>query len=120
MQGVTKRCRLSWTLGGPIVPSYMSPNAGGGGSCGVSANECSWVHGAQINFGDLAPYLTYGIMFQKRGPTELVHHSANKGNLHRPKGAASHKQLIWFGYIAHLSRWGGRGPLYQPCCWIYL
>ncbi len=28
-------------LGWPIVPSCMSPNAGGGGSCGVSANEYS-------------------------------------------------------------------------------
>ncbi len=26
-------------LGWPIAPSYMSPNAGVGGSCGVSANE---------------------------------------------------------------------------------
>jgi hypothetical protein len=39
----------------------MSPNAeeGGGGSVGVSANEYSCAHGAQINFGDLTPYLTY-------------------------------------------------------------
>ncbi len=38
------------------------PNAGGGGTCGASANEYSFVHitwhGAQINFGDLPPYLT--------------------------------------------------------------
>jgi hypothetical protein len=46
--------------GGPIAPSYLSPNAGGGGSFGVSANEyvCTQ-EGAQINFGDLTPYLTY-------------------------------------------------------------
>ncbi len=37
----------------------MSPNAGGGG-CGVSANKYSCAHGAQINFGDPTPYLTYG------------------------------------------------------------
>ncbi len=38
------------------------PNAGrGGGSCGVSANEYSCAQGAQINFGDLTPYLTYGL-----------------------------------------------------------
>ncbi len=37
----------------------MSPNAGmwGGGGCGFSANEYSCAHGAQINFGDLTPYL---------------------------------------------------------------
>jgi hypothetical protein len=33
---------------------------GGGGGCGFSANEYSFAHGAQINFGDLTPYLTYG------------------------------------------------------------
>jgi hypothetical protein len=27
--------------------------------CGVSANEYSCAHGAQINFGDFTPYLTY-------------------------------------------------------------
>ncbi len=45
-----------------IAPSYMNPNAGGGvwGSCGVSANEYSCAHGAQINFGNLTPYLTDG------------------------------------------------------------
>jgi hypothetical protein len=30
-----------------------------GGSCGVLANEYSCAHEAQINFGDLTPYLTY-------------------------------------------------------------
>ena len=38
-------------LGGPVAPSYMSPNAGGW-CCGVSANEYSCAHGALINFGD--------------------------------------------------------------------
>jgi hypothetical protein len=32
-----------------------------GRGCGVSANEYSCAHEAQINFGDLTPYLTYGI-----------------------------------------------------------
>ncbi len=39
----------------------MTPHTGGGGDCGVSANEYSCTHGAQMNFGDLAPYLTYGV-----------------------------------------------------------
>jgi hypothetical protein len=30
----------------------------GGGGCRVSATEYSCAHGAQINFGDLASYLT--------------------------------------------------------------
>jgi hypothetical protein len=50
-------------LGLPIAPSYMSPNAGGwgGGGCGVSANGYNCAHGAQINVGDLTPYLTYAL-----------------------------------------------------------
>ncbi len=36
-QGVTKRCRLFWLTNS----AQMSPNAAGGGSCGVSANEYS-------------------------------------------------------------------------------
>jgi hypothetical protein len=43
---VTKRCCLSWL-----------PNCGGGG--GVAGSHPSSTHGAQINFGDLTPYLTY-------------------------------------------------------------
>jgi hypothetical protein len=31
----------------------------GRGCCGVSANEYSCAHGAQINFGNLTTYLTY-------------------------------------------------------------
>jgi hypothetical protein len=38
----------------------MSQNAEGGlRVAGVSANEYSCAHGAQINSGDLTPYLTY-------------------------------------------------------------
>ncbi len=32
---------MSSILADQIAPSYMSPNVRGGGSCGVSANECS-------------------------------------------------------------------------------
>jgi hypothetical protein len=42
--------------------SYMSPKkCGGRGGCGVSSNEYISAHGAKINFGDLTPYLTYGV-----------------------------------------------------------
>jgi hypothetical protein len=37
----------------------MTPNAKEGGSCGVSAKKYSCVHGAQINFGGVTPYLNY-------------------------------------------------------------
>ncbi len=57
-QGVTERCRLSWLTNSCLV-QYMSPTAGGGGGCGVSANEYSCAHLAQINFEDLTPYLPY-------------------------------------------------------------
>ncbi len=59
MQGVTKRCRLSWLTNSALV---CEPKCGGeGGCCGVSANDYSCAHGAQINFKVLTPYLTYGI-----------------------------------------------------------
>ncbi len=60
-QRVTKRCRLQY-LGWPIyiAPSYKSPNAGGGKVGGLSQwVYCSCAHGAQINFGDLTPSLTF-------------------------------------------------------------
>ncbi len=48
----------------------MSPNAGEGGS-GASANEYSCAHGAQINFGDVTPYLTYGATEQSGGDAKV-------------------------------------------------
>jgi hypothetical protein len=57
------RCRLSWLTNSALV---YEPKCGWAGGCGVSANEysCAAVHnahGAQINFGDIAPYITYEI-----------------------------------------------------------
>jgi hypothetical protein len=52
--GFAKSCRLSWLTNSALV---YEPKCGG--SCGVSANEHSCAHGAQINFGDLTPYSTY-------------------------------------------------------------
>ncbi len=60
-QGVTKRCRLSQLTNSALV---YGPKCGGGGGWGVSANEYSSAHGAQINFGDLTPYLNYGVRVQ--------------------------------------------------------
>jgi hypothetical protein len=40
--------------------------------CGVSANEYSCAHGAQINFGDLTPYLTYPIFYISTVVYQLV------------------------------------------------
>ncbi len=36
-----------------LADQYMYEPRGGGGGCGVSANEYSCANGAQINFGDL-------------------------------------------------------------------
>jgi hypothetical protein len=52
-QGVSKRCRLSWLTNSDLV--YMP-------KCGVRgevAGSQPMSTGAQINFGDLPPYLTY-------------------------------------------------------------
>jgi hypothetical protein len=61
-QGVTKRCRPSLLTNSTLLIRVQMREEGG--SCGVSANEYSCAHhvtyGAQINFGDLPPYLTYG------------------------------------------------------------
>ncbi len=40
----------------------MSTNSGGGGGGRVAGNEDTCAHGAQINFGDLTPYLTYDLI----------------------------------------------------------
>jgi hypothetical protein len=58
-QGVTKRCRLSWLTNSAL---FMSQNVGGEGGVAWSQPMCTAVHhGAQINFGDLTPSLTYGV-----------------------------------------------------------
>jgi hypothetical protein len=53
----------------------MSQNAGGGLVCRVSANEDSCAHGAQINFGDLTPYIASAVDKRKKvpNPNELLH-----------------------------------------------
>jgi hypothetical protein len=56
-RGVTKRCRLSWLANSALI-NELNCGVREGGSCGVSANEYSGAYGAQINFGDLTPYLT--------------------------------------------------------------
>ncbi len=43
---------------------------GGGGGCGVSANEYSCAHGAQINFGDQTPSLPYDIHHEENTKEE--------------------------------------------------
>jgi hypothetical protein len=54
-RGVTKRCRLSSLPNSALL--YEHKRVGRGGySC---------THGAQINFGDLAPYLTYADNIEK-------------------------------------------------------
>ncbi len=54
-EGVTKRCRLSWLTNSTRIGVQIG---GEGESSRVVANEYSYAHGAQINFGDLTPYLT--------------------------------------------------------------
>ncbi len=62
-QGVAKRGRRSLLTKSALVIRVQM--LGGGGGCGVPSQPMStavhitW-HGAQINFGDLTPYLAYG------------------------------------------------------------
>jgi hypothetical protein len=58
--------RLFWLTNSALI---FEPKCGRGG-CGVSANEHSCAHGAQINFRGLTTYLTYvkkcvTLIFQK-------------------------------------------------------
>ncbi len=46
-------------------------------------------------------------------PTELVQHFAYRGKgVHIGASALLNMELIWFGYIAHLSQWGQGGRVY--------
>ncbi len=59
--GVTRRCRLSWLANS--APRIWAQVGGGGGGLVAGSQpmrttvQITW-HGAQINFGDLTPYLT--------------------------------------------------------------
>jgi hypothetical protein len=70
----------------------MSPNTGGGGGvAGVSANEYSCAHGAQINFGDLAPYLTYDSKIRLGGVKSKSGSVGAAALRSRPKAAKNHR-----------------------------
>jgi hypothetical protein len=60
VQGVTKRCRLSWLTSRALVYEPICGGMGEGRGCGVLSSEYSCAHGAQINFGDHTPYLAFG------------------------------------------------------------
>jgi hypothetical protein len=51
-------------FGRPIAPSYMSPNAGGGGVA-ESQPMSTVVPRSPNKLGDLTPYLTYGVKILK-------------------------------------------------------
>jgi hypothetical protein len=58
VQGVTLRCRLSYLTNSALV---FEAKCGGGGVAG-SQPMSTTVPGAQINFEDLTPYLTYAFV----------------------------------------------------------
>jgi hypothetical protein len=58
-QGVTKRCRPSLLTNSALVyESKWGEGMGGAGSQPMSTAGHITRHGAQINFGDLPPYIT--------------------------------------------------------------
>jgi hypothetical protein len=59
---------MSSFLAHPSAPRIAAQRPGGGGRCGVSANEYT---GAKINFGDLTPCLTYEYGIQLIGLRRL-------------------------------------------------
>jgi hypothetical protein len=58
---------------------FLAVKAAGGGSCRISANEYSCTHGAQRNFGDLTPYLTYALKGTRR--QVVLAHSVDRTTL---------------------------------------
>ncbi len=63
IQGVTERCRLYWLTNSALV---YEPICGGRGRVAGSQTMSTAVHkvtGAQINFGNLTPYLPNGLIF---------------------------------------------------------
>jgi hypothetical protein len=60
-QGVIKRCRLSWLTHSDLL--HESKMWGGMGEVAGKMSTAVYIkwHGAQINLGDLTPYLTYGM-----------------------------------------------------------
>jgi hypothetical protein len=64
----------------------MSPNARGGGSCGLQLYT-----GAQINSGDLTPYLTYG-SGERMVTQDFFNDGSYKGHT-LPPGMSSEQQL---------------------------
>ncbi len=91
-QGVTKRCRLSWLTYSALV---YEPKCGGGGYRLRGLSQ--WVHyicghRAQINFGDLTPYLTYNDHRRLSLPTPSI-----QARWNTPE--------IWFGKWRWFSVW---------------
>ncbi len=82
-------------LGGPIAPTYMSPNAGGGGKLQGLSQWVQLYAGAQINFEDLTPFLTYGPPLPM--PSSLPHRG--DVNLLRSDGRGRRNQHRWVKLI---------------------
>ncbi len=65
-QGVIQRCRLSWLTNSDLL--YESKCGGGVGEVAGSMSTAVYIkwHGAQINLGDLTPYLTCGARYGQK------------------------------------------------------
>jgi hypothetical protein len=98
---------MSSILAAPIAPSYMSPNAGGSGGVGGLSLRIQLYTGAQINFGDLTPSLTYVITLKGRGVLQCI----------RVRSVQIHVKSQWFvtrymitNGTCSIERWRGRLP----------
>ncbi len=83
-------------LGWPIATSNVSPNAGEGGELRGLSQWVQLYTGAKINFGDLVPYLIYGVDITP--PTE--------------KGKGARRRVYRHSSLASFA--GVVGPLLYP------
>ncbi len=81
-QGFTKRCRLSWLTNSALV---YEPKSGGEGELRGLSQWVQLYTGAQINFRDQTPYLTYAFTEHTVLPRKLTNasiHSSRQPHCH--------------------------------------
>jgi hypothetical protein len=101
----------------------MSPNAGGGGELWGLSQGVQLYTGAQINFGDLTPYLTYAPNFGYWGRGTLACGRGGGGSQFRGEGGILCGTLYAYVYVLCVVQRGMKRPklvVFESCkIWHY-